>query len=147
MPNLPIARRSTAQLATKTTIAAASLFLLLVSSVLADAIDDRANELLHWVAQKTGYRAEHVRATVAFVEPRTIILIAYGVRKEDDPTPEAISDSATIFLPTWFELGKDDDILVHELTHVLPSYSTPTTPRSDAEQSRSGKRMRLSRPS
>ena len=119
MPNLPIARRSTAQLATKTTIAAASLFLLLVSSVLADAIDDRANELLHWVAQKTGYRAEHVRATVAFVEPRTIILIAYGVRKEDDPTPEAISVGATIFLPTWFELGKDDDILC---TSSLTSY-------------------------
>ncbi len=103
----------------KTIVVAAGLSLLLgISAASADPIDDRVNELLPWVAQKTGYAVEHVKVTVLLVEPRTINLIAYGIRKDDEPKAEAISAGTTIFLPTWFELGKNDDILVHELTHV-----------------------------
>ena len=120
----------------KIIIAAAGLSLFLgVSAASADRIDDRARELLPWVAQKTGYSADHVKVTALFVEPRTINLIAYRVRKDDDPTPEAITAGATIFLPTWFELGKNDDILVHELTHVL-QYANDAKFRCRAEQER-----------
>ncbi len=62
---------------------------------------------------------QNVKATVIIVEPRTINLIAYRVNAADNPQPEAITAGATIFLPTWFKLGENDDILVHELTHVL----------------------------
>jgi hypothetical protein len=115
-------------------IAAAGLCLLLgICNASADAIDERATELLPWVAEQTGYSAEHVKVTVLFVEPRSINLIAYSVRKDDDPTPEAITAGATIFLPTWFELGKNDDILAHELTHVL-QYENDAKFRCRAEQ-------------
>ena len=107
--------------------------LAVCSAASADAIDERATELLPWVAQQTGYSAEHVRVTVLFVDPRSISLIAYSVRKDDDPTPEAITAGATIFLPTWFELGKNDDILAHELTHVL-QYENDAKFRCRAEQ-------------
>ena len=118
----------------KTIGAAVALSLLLgISTASADALDDRAKELLPWVAQKTGYAADHVKVTVLLVEPRTINLIAYGISKDDDPQPEAISAGATIFLPTWFELGKNDDILVHELTHVL-QYANDAQFRCRAEQ-------------
>ena len=115
-------------------IATAGLCLLLgICNASADAIDDRATELLAWVAQQTGYSAERVKVTVLFVEQRSINLIAYSVRKDDDPTPEAITAGATIFLPTWFELGKNDDILAHELTHVL-QYENDAKFRCRAEQ-------------
>jgi hypothetical protein len=130
MPNSPIDPRSTAM---KTIVAAASLSLLIGYSAAADPVDDRASELLPWVAGKTGYAAENVKVTVIFVEPRTISRIAYGVSKEEDPKAEAITAGATIFLPTWFELGKNDDILVHELTHVL-QYANDAQFRCRAEQ-------------
>ena len=102
-------------------IAAAFGLLLVLPSirVLADPIDDRANELLVWVAQKTGYSSDHVRMAVLILEPRTIQRIAYRGDKTDDPQPEALTVGQTIFLPQWFELGRHDAILVHELTHVL----------------------------
>lgn len=133
MPDL-LSVRSIAALIAKTIISAAGLCLMLGSSAIADAIDDRASELLHWVAQKTGYASEHVRVTVVFVEPRAIYLVAQGVNKDDEePKPEAISAGATVFLPTWFKLGKNDDILVHELTHVL-QYANGAKFRCRAEQ-------------
>ena len=131
MSNSAMNPRATAM---KIAIAAASLSsLLFISAASADPLDDRAKELLPWVAQQTGYAADHVKVTVLLVEPRTINLIAYGISKDDDPKPEAISAGATIFLPTWFELGKNDDILVHELTHVL-QYANDATFRCRAEQ-------------
>jgi len=103
-------------------VGAAGLVVLLgVSAASADPIDDRASDLLPWVARKTRYSADHVKVTVLFVAPQTINLIAYRFTKDGDPQPEAITAGATVFLPTWFELGKNDDILVHELTHVLQS--------------------------
>lgn len=91
----------------------------LSSSVSADPIDDHANRLLAWVAEKTGYSADHVKLAVLIVEPRTIQLIAYRGDSADDPQPEALTVGQTVFLPKWFEAGRDDAILVHELTHVL----------------------------
>jgi Domain of unknown function (DUF4157) len=115
-------------------IAAAGLSMLLgISTASADALDNRAKELLPWVAQRTGYAADHVKVTVILVEPRTIDLIAYRVSKDGDPKPEAITAGATIFLPTTFELGANDDILVHELTHVL-QYENDAKFRCRAEQ-------------
>jgi Domain of unknown function (DUF4157) len=111
----------------------AFIWLAVSSAASADAIDERATELLPWVAQQTGYSVEHVKVTVLFVEPRSINQIAYSVRKDDDPTPEAITAGATIFLPTWFELGRNDDILAHELTHVL-QYENDAKFRCRAEQ-------------
>jgi hypothetical protein len=127
----------------KTVAAAAGPLLLLAAAGIslisggaaADAIDERASQLMPWVAQQTGYSAEHVKVTVLFVEPRTISLIAYSVSQSDDPTPEAIAAGSTIFLPRWFELGKNDDILVHELTHVL-QYANDAKFRCRAEQER-----------
>ena len=103
----------------KPVLAAAAWLLLSVSAAVADPIDDRVRELLPWVAEKTGYKAEQVKVTVIRVEPSTINSIAYGIGKEEGPEPEAVTAGATIFLPTGFQLGKNDDILVHELTHVL----------------------------
>jgi hypothetical protein len=99
----------------------------------ADPIDDRAKELLPWVAQRTGYATGQVKVMVLLVEPRTIGLIAYRANKDEAPQPEAITVGATIFLPTWFALGKNDDILVHELTHVL-QYTTDATFQCRAQQ-------------
>ena len=49
----------------KTIIAAAGISLLVGwPAASADAIDERASELLPWVAQQTGYSAEHVKVTV-----------------------------------------------------------------------------------
>jgi hypothetical protein len=128
------ARRMSGVTAIKTIGAAAALSLSLgISTGSADALDDRAKELLPWVAQKTGYAVEHVKVTVLLVEPRTINLIAYSISKDDDPKPDAISAGATVFLPTRFELGKNDDILVHELTHVL-QYANDAKFRCRAEQ-------------
>lgn len=118
----------------RTLFAAAGLTLLLPClTATADPIDDRANELLVWVAKKTGYSAEHVKATVLLVEPRAINLISYGIDKGENPQPESVTAGATVFLPTWFELGKNDDILVHELTHVL-QYANDAKFRCRAEK-------------
>lgn len=102
-------------------------------TAIADPIDDRANDLLAWVAKKTGYSAEHVKVTVLLVEPRAINLISYGIDKGENPQPESVTAGATVFLPTWFELGKNDDILVHELTHVL-QYANDAKFRCRAEK-------------
>ena len=107
--------------------------MLLPLPAAADAIDTRVRELLPWVAQKTGYSAEHVKVTGVLIEPRTIDLIAYRVSKDGQPQPEAITVGATVFLPTSFTLGKNDDLLVHELTHVLQA-SNDATFRCRAEQ-------------
>jgi hypothetical protein len=101
-------------------LVAAGLWLLLSClAAAADPIDDRAYELLAWVAAKTGYPTEHVKVTVLMVAPETINRIAYTVDRTDNPQPEAITAGETIFLPTWYRPGRNDDILVHELTHVL----------------------------
>lgn len=104
------------------TTAIASLLFLALSGVVpaaADAIDVRARELLPWVAAKTGYAAEGVKVTVLFVEPSLINQIAFGPKYSNQTSLDSISTGSTIFLPTWFKLGTNDDILVHELTHVL----------------------------
>src|SRR6476646_7934313 len=104
----------------KTTVAGAGFSLVLgLSSACADAIDDRAKALLPWVSQKTGYSADHVKVTVLLAEPKVINGIAYGAHYTHQNTVESVSSGETIFLPTWFAIGKNDDILVHELTHVL----------------------------
>jgi hypothetical protein len=110
------------------------LLLLTCLAATADPIDDRANELLAWVAKRTGYSAEHVKATVLIAEPRTIQLIAFMVDKTDNPLPESITAGETIFLPTWFQLGKNDDLLVHELTHVLQYANDATFPCRNAQE-------------
>src|SRR5437764_8216730 len=102
----------------KAFIAAAVLLLSSLSTASADAVDDRAKQLLPWVAQKTGYSADHVKVTVMLAEPKVINGIAYGAHYTDQNTVESVSTGETIFLPTWFVLGRNDDILVHELTHV-----------------------------
>ena len=118
----------------KSIIAAAGLFVLTgASAAWSDAIDERAKDLLPWVAQKTGYRADYIKVTVLFVEPKQINLIAYGAKFKAQTDVEAVSAGATIFLPTWFRLGENDDILVHELTHVL-QFQNDASFRCRAEQ-------------
>jgi hypothetical protein len=117
-------------------IRAAATALLLFAPCLAaaDSIDDRASELLPWVAQHTGYKIDHVKATVLRVDPQAIDLIAYGVAKSGAGSrPNSITAGETVFLPTWFKIGKNDDILVHELTHVL-QYANDATFRCRSER-------------
>lgn len=119
----------------KAIIVAAALLLYSLSAASADIIDDKAKQLLPWVAQKTGYSADHVRVTVLFAEPKVINAIAFGPKYTDQTKINSVSSGATIFLPAWFELGKNDDILVHELTHVL-QFENDAHFRCRAEQER-----------
>ena len=117
----------------KAAFAAVGWIMLGASAALADPLDDRVKELLPWVAEKTGYKAEQVKVTVIRVEPRTITSIAYGIRQDNGPEPEAVTAGATIFLPTSFRLGRNDDVLVHELVHVL-QYANDARFRCRSEQ-------------
>jgi hypothetical protein len=85
----------------------------------ATALEARVKELLAWVADKTGYSTDCVKVTVLFVAPSTINLLVFGPEPTNQTTVESLAVGSTIFLPTWFKLGEHDDILVHELTHVL----------------------------
>ena len=84
----------------------------------AEALDTRVKELLAWAADKTGYSADCVKVTALFVAPSTINLLAFG-SDLNQATVESLAVGSTIFLPIWFTIGENDDILVHELTHVL----------------------------
>ena len=120
----------------KIIIAASAISLFFgFAAVSADAIDDRAKALLPWVAQKSGYSSDHVKVTVLLAKPKLINEIAFGPKYTDQTKVDSVSTGATIFLPTWFELGKNDDILVHELTHVL-QFENGANFRCRAEQER-----------
>ena len=127
--------RQTKYRSTGAMIAGAASILLAAfgSPAMADAIDDRAKELLPWVARHTGYKTDYVKVTVVLVEPKEINLVAYGANYRDQTNVDSVSVGATIFLPNWFVLGTNDDILVHELTHVL-QFENDATFKCRAEQ-------------
>jgi hypothetical protein len=114
----------------------ATAFLLVTpAEVRADPIDDRVRELLHWVGDAAGYEVGDLDVTVAFTEPTVINIVAYGVDYAGQTDIDAIALGTAILLPHWFRLGRDDDVLVHELTHVL-QYSNGAHFRCLAERER-----------
>lgn len=119
---------------TKAILAAFGFSLPLRSPTLADPVDERAKELLAWVAGRTGYSVGHLRMTIVFAQPMVINAIAFGAQYTYQTSIVAVSAGATIFLPTWFELGRND-ILVHELIHVL-RYENNATFRCAEERER-----------
>jgi hypothetical protein len=104
-----------------------------LSAASADVIDDRAKQLLPWVVEKTGYSADHVKVTVIFAELPVINAIAYGPKYTNQTGVDSVSTGETIFLPSWFRIGTNDDILVHELVHVL-QFENDATFKCRAEQ-------------
>jgi hypothetical protein len=98
---------------------AAALTLLAFAPASADQIDERVKELLLWVGAETGYQTNDLRITVVFAEPKLINIVAYGLDYVGQRDVEALSLGTAVLLPDWFELGRNDDLLVHELTHVL----------------------------
>lgn len=83
------------------------------------ALERRVRGLLAWVAEKNGYEARGVEVTLAFVAPEIINIVAFGTGYRGQLDAESVAIGASIILPDWFELGVNDDLLVHELTHVL----------------------------
>lgn len=96
----------------------AALFAIVAPSR-ADELDRRVRDLLAWVAEETGYDAGGIEVTVEFAEPRVLNIVGYGTSYIGQSDIEAVSIGRAILLPDWFELGRNDDVLVHELTHVL----------------------------
>jgi hypothetical protein len=85
----------------------------------ADDLDQRVAELLVWVGQETGYEVGDIEATVRFAGPKILNIVGHGMRYSGQADIAAVAIDRTILLPDWFELGRDDALLVHELTHVL----------------------------
>jgi hypothetical protein len=115
-------------------------FVILVSflgtgTVHANDLDRRVHELLLWVAEETGYEAGGIEVTVAFAEPRVINIVGHGVDYSGHSDIEAVAIGSAILLPDWFQLGRDEDLLVHELTHVL-QYANDAQFACQAEQER-----------
>ncbi len=89
------------------------------SPVLADPLDDRVVALLAWVAERTGYDAAGISVTIAFASAKVVNIVAHGKAYGGETDVEAVAIGASILLADGFVLGRDDNILVHELTHVL----------------------------
>ena len=96
-----------------------ALTILALGTVHADPIEDRSRELLLWVADETGYDLGGTSVTIVVVEPKVINIVAHGTAYVDQMDKTAMAIGSAILLPDWFELGRHDDVLVHELTHVL----------------------------
>ena len=86
-----------------------------------EAVNVRIQELLPWIAGETGYKTDYVKPIVVFKEPLAINLLVYGEKYQKGQVRDAIAATlgTTIILPTTFELGKNDDVLIHEVVHVL----------------------------
>jgi len=85
-----------------------------------EAVQARAMEILPWVAQHTGYKADHVKPRIVFKTSDQLQHIYYG--EHYDPSYikiAAITVDQAIMLRDDFKLGVNDDTLAHELTHVL----------------------------
>ncbi len=87
----------------------------------AEPIDDLAAKYLPWVANQTGYSAKYVEPNIYFVTQERLNEAYYkGQFKQDiSKNVTAMSFGDIIMLRKDFKIGKDDDTLVHELTHVL----------------------------
>jgi hypothetical protein len=116
-------------------VVATAFLQVTLAEVRADPIDDRVEELLHWVGDATGYEVGDLDVTVVFTEPTVINIVAYGVDYSGQTDIGALALGTAILLPHWFRLGRDDDVLVHELTHVL-QYSNGARFRCLAERER-----------
>lgn len=101
----------------------------------AGPIDDRVQELMVWVGQETGYQVHGVKVTAAFASPEVINIVMHGPAYVGQTDAAAVAIGNAILLPDWFELGRDDDLLVHEITHVLQHANGATFP-CRAEQER-----------
>jgi hypothetical protein len=100
-------------------VCAATAAVLLMGPARADDLGRRVEDLLAWVAKETGYPLDGVEVTVEFAQPRVLNIVAYGVDYAGQSDVEAIAIGEAILLPDWFAPGRHDDLLVHELTHVL----------------------------
>jgi hypothetical protein len=114
---------------------AAVLTVLSIDTAGAEPIDDRIKELLAWLAQQTGYEMDGVKVTAAFTSPEVINIVVHGQAYDGQADVAAVAIGSAILLPDWFELGRDDDLLVHELTHVL-QHANGATFRCQEEQER-----------
>jgi hypothetical protein len=114
---------------------AAVLAVLSIDTAGAEPIDDRIEELLAWLAQQTRYEVHDIKVTAAFASPEVINIVAHGQAYVGQADVAAVAIGSAILLPNWFELGRDDDLLVHELTHVL-QHANGATFRCQEEQER-----------
>lgn len=85
----------------------------------AGPINDRAQELLPWVAKQTGYSDAYVKITIIYKTPESLKTLVYGAHSRKTRDIHAATINSTIFLADWFTLGVHDQYIVHELVHVL----------------------------
>lgn len=85
-----------------------------------EAVNARVQELLPWVAEKTGYSYEYVKPVIHFRTQEFLNEFYYGANYRDGYADvEAAATGNVIFLREDFTLGENDDTLVHELVHTL----------------------------
>lgn len=111
---------------------AAALFLALASGCAqaaapSEALVQRMDELVRWIAAHSGYPAALKRPPdFVFLSPKTIrhafssSSMGYS---SGTSTVQAAQTRGTIYLPDTFTLGREDHILVHELVHHLQDES------------------------
>ena len=107
-------------------IALAFFFLFLLSPSLEAQTDQVAplpihqklEEINRFVRDHTGYKSQTL-PKVVFLSPHQIQALRYGSAWRDKNYPDtiALSIKGVIFLSTDFQIGHDDYILAHELTH------------------------------
>lgn len=83
-----------------------------------EALIVRIEELLEFVELMTGLRTD-TRPRVLFTTRMVIGGLAMGDAYHENHNVIAAAYGNVIFLPTSFELGRDDDVLVHELVHFV----------------------------
>ena len=97
----------------------AAALLLTMNPAQADELDRRVEVLLRWLAVETGYATGDAGVTVRLAQPRLLNIVGHGTGYSGQLDIAAVAIGRTIMLPDWFALGRDDALLVHELTHVL----------------------------
>lgn len=81
-------------------------------------LDQKLEEINRFVRDHTGYRTLTL-PKVVFLTPDQMQALRYGSEWRSKGYPEtiALAKKGVIFLSTDFQIGRDDYILAHELTH------------------------------
>ncbi|TSC68099.1 MAG: hypothetical protein G01um101456_738, partial [Parcubacteria group bacterium Gr01-1014_56] len=105
-----------------------ALVVVLIAALPARAapVDDLVAKYLPWVAAQTHYKVNYVRVHVVFATAVALKAIAHSPGYKGQGEAASGTIGTTVFLPSTFQIGKNDDDLVHELVHVLQNANGAT---------------------
>lgn len=81
-------------------------------------VEARANEILPFVSEQTGYNITNVHPTFHLATTERINRMYYLSNYSGQTDILAVTLLDHIYLPVWYRIGEDDHILAHELTIV-----------------------------